>query len=156
MVILTGLQFLTLVLVGVLCGMQVSGFAGLNPVLRSLDDGPYIELKQALDRAYEPVARPLMLSSLVATAALVTVSGLRSETPIAVLAAFALLGLLLTVAAILRGDLPINRLMASWRSTEPPSGWQRLRARWERFFTVRTVASTASFGLLAVGALVPR
>lgn len=154
--VLAGVQFLTLVLVGVLCGTHVSGSAALNPVLRSLDGGPYIELKQALDRAYLPIARPLMLSSLVATAALVVVSSLRSRPAIAVLAALALLGLLLTFAAILRGDLPINRLMASWRSAEPPSGWQEIRARWERFFAVRTVATTASLALLAGGALLRR
>ena len=55
--------------------------------------------------------------------------------------------------AILRGDLPINREMAAWAADAPPSDWQRTRARWERFFAVRTVAATAAFGCVAIAVL---
>jgi len=66
----------------------------------------------------------------------------------------ALLGLLITLVATLRGDLPITRDggLGGGRSAVD---WQRTRARWERFFAVRTVAATAAFGCVVIAVLVP-
>jgi uncharacterized membrane protein len=75
---------------------------------------------------------------------------------IAVLGGVALAGLVGTLGAILRGDLPINRRMSTWQAARPPADWQRVRARWELFFTVRTMTSGVALGLLAVAAFVPR
>ena len=148
-------EFCALMLTGVLAGMHVAGPAGLNRALRSLDVGAYLRIKYALDRTMPTLARPLMLGALAAVAAVTLVAAMAGQTVTGVLGAAALLGLLITLVATLRGDLPINREMAAWEADAPPADWQRTRARWERFFAVRTVAATAAFGCVVIAVLVP-
>jgi uncharacterized membrane protein len=148
-------EFCALMLTGLLAGMHVAGPAGLNRALRSLEIGTYLSIKQALDRTMPTLARPLLLSALAAVAALTVVAATADQTVTCVLGAAALLGLLITLVATLRGDLPINREMAAWEADAPPVDWQRTRARWERFFAVRTIAATAAFGCVVIAVLVP-
>ena len=146
-------EFCALLLTGVLAGVHVAGPGGLNLALRSLEFGDYVRVKQALDRTMPTLARPLMLAALVATAATTVLAAVSGRALTTVLSGAALVGLLITLVAVLRGDLPINREMAAWAADAPPSDWQRARARWERFFVVRTVAATAAFACVAIAVL---
>jgi uncharacterized membrane protein len=146
-------EFCALLLTGVLAGVHVAGPGGLNLALRSLEFGDYLRVKQALDRTMPTLARPLMLAAVAVTAAMTVLAVLAGRTEPSIFAGAALLGLLITLVAILRGDQPINREMAAWAADAPPSDWQRTRARWERFFAVRTVAATAAFGCVAIAVL---
>ena len=60
--------------------------------------------------------------------------------------------LVVTLAAILRGDLPINVRMATWPADGLPTDWQAVRTEWERWFAVRVVATLVA--VVALGAAV--
>ncbi len=156
MIALLSLELVALLVVAVLAGMHVSGSAALNPALRSLDAPTYVPVKHALDRAFPTIARPLLLGGIVLTGGLVAVSLGTSHPAAAALGGGAFVGLAVTLAAVVRGDLPINRQMASWSASAPPPEWRAVQASWERFFAIRTVASTAALGCLAVAAMLPR
>jgi uncharacterized membrane protein len=72
----------------------------------------------------------------------------------AVSAAFALslAGLLLCIGDMLVTvlvNVPINREVQTWQPNAPPAEWKRLRDRWERFHSIRTLLVVSGFGLFA-------
>ena len=64
----------------------------------------------------------------------------------------ALVGLVLEVVLMLRGSVPINETIASWRSQDPPANWESYRAQWSTILLWRQIALGASFTSLLIGA----
>lgn len=153
MLLLT-VDVVALVLTGLLAGLHISGIGGLNPALRSLDGATYLAVKRAADVTFPTIARPLMLGSLLATGILVVVALISGDALVTALAVVTLLSLVATLAAILRGDLPINRIMSSWTSTTMPADWEMVRARWEGFFRIRMLANTVALAALVAAVFV--
>lgn len=146
------LSLAALVLTALLLSVHAFGLAALNPVMRAMDATVYIPTKQAMDLAAPKLARPLMLAALLVTGVAVISAAIASDASALVFDAVALIGLMVTLVAILRGDLPINQAMSSWSATQPPDDWETVRARWERFFAIRCAANTLA--LLGSGAAV--
>lgn len=146
------LSLTALVLVVLLLGVHLTGHLILNPVLRRMDAGIYVPVKQAIDITAPTLAKPLMLLCLAASAGALIAASLTGAAISAISTAIALGALIVTLVAILRGDQPINRSMANWSPTEPPAEWRTTRDRWEQFFVLRVAANTVA--LLAAGTAV--
>jgi uncharacterized membrane protein len=99
--------------------------------------------------------RPLQLTALAVSLALTITAGVQGRAACAILAGFAVLATVTNILATVRGDLPINVAMASWRADNPPPDWEEHRARWDTFNRIRTVAAVAALVLLAVASVVP-
>lgn len=153
MVAIPYLQLCVLVMVGLLAGAHLIGVVGLNPALRSLPAGGYVPMKQALDQSMPRLAKPLTLGALIGSAALTGLALATGESRIGLLSAGSTAAMLVVLAAVIRGDVPINRRMATWSADDPPADWRRSVLTWERYFAVRTVAVSISFACAAVGAL---
>lgn len=143
-----------LVLAAVLLGVHLTGLVALNPALRAMEERVYVPMKRAVDVTAPRLAKPLMLSSLAATAGTLVTAAATGAVPVVAASATALAALFLTLLAILRGDLPINRAMASWSSEDLPANWREVRVRWERFFMLRVVTNTIALLASAVAVLV--
>lgn len=138
------------VLVALLLGVHLTGAFLLNPALRMLDTGDYIRAKQAVDRTAPRLAKPLMLTCLVVTTLALGTVVLEGAVVAVIGCAIALVALVATLLAILRGDVPINRRMADWSPSDPPANWLSVRDEWERFFTLRSVANLVALIALVV------
>lgn len=133
-----------LVFVAALAGVHLAGTVGMNPAMRSLDARSYVSMKQAADVAFPRLARPLLLGGLVVTAGAGLVALATAGAVVQVLLGCALALLVVTLVAVLRGDLPINLAMAAWDPLDPPTDWAGARARWEGFFALRTATTVAA------------
>jgi hypothetical protein len=51
-----------------------------------------------------------------------------------------------------RGNVPINRRVATWSPSAPPLYWAVLRDRWMRLHRLRTLAAAAAFLALVASA----
>lgn len=150
-----GFAVAAIVLVGLLAGIHLAGIGGLNRALRALPADVYIATKQSMDRELPSLAKPLTIASLLAMAGTATVAAVSGAAAAALLACVGLVGGLIALVAVLRGDVPINRRMDTWDPAEPPADWQRWRERWEGAFVVRATALLIAFGcLVGVGVLV--
>lgn len=150
------LVLVALILTAMLLGVHLSGVFGLNPAMNALDFDVYLRTKQSFDVVMPRFAKPLMLGTLISTAVAAFVAILQLEVGASLACGVGLVALAVTLLAILRGDLPINQAMASWSPEDPPDDWQQVRARWERFFAVRTTANAVALLALCVAtALVP-
>jgi len=70
--------------------------------------------------------------------------------------ALALLGLALIISDMvvtLKFNVPLNKEVQKWKPETPPADWMRLRDRWEKFHTVRTILIVSGFGLYAASIL---
>ena len=135
-VLLHAVSLLAVVLLGTSAGVHVCGAAALNPALRALDAAAYVAVKQSADRCF-PALMKLLLQTVL--------GGLEGRADVTALAAVGLLAAVVALAAVLRGDLPINQRMAGWASEQPPADWRTWRARWEQYFLARTLATGAAF-----------
>ncbi len=127
-------------------GIHVLGVAALNPSWRDLAPATYVEVKQAADRRFPLLMRPFTLAGLAAVGLLAVLAGVSGAVAVAAWAAVALVAALVGLVAVLRGDLPVNRRMATWSPADPPADWQHERARWEQWFRVRTAAALVAAG----------
>lgn len=141
-------------LVGLLAGLHLTGHVVLNPPLRSLDFGAYLAMKRELDHAAPKLAKPLMLAGLGVSALALAVALVSARPDVAIAFAVTSSALIVTLVAILRGDLPINRAMAEWDEAIPPSGWTEVRRRWEGFFLVRVVTTAVALIAALIGVAV--
>jgi hypothetical protein len=53
----------------------------------------------------------------------------------------------------LRFNVPLNKEVQSWRPDAPPAEWARVRDRWERFHTIRTMLIVSGFILYAASVI---
>ena len=144
------LVLVALVLTAMLLGVHLSGVFGLNPAMNALDFDVYLRTKQSFDVVMPRFARPLMLGALISTAVATVATFLQLSVGASPACGVGLAALAVTLLAILRGDLPINRKMASWSPESPPDDWQQVRTQWERFFAVRTTANAVALLALCV------
>lgn len=133
-----------LLFVAALAGMHLAGTVGMNPAMRNLDARSYVSMKQAADVSFPRLAKPLLLGGLVVTAGAGVVALATAGAAVLVLLVCAFVLLVVTLVAVLRGDHPINLAMAAWDPLDPPPDWAGARARWERFFALRTAATVAA------------
>lgn len=108
-----------------------------------MDAATYIRVKQLFDKHVPRFAKPVMLGSIITTLA-ATIAALWLEPRVAVLCGIALIALVITLLSIIRGDLPINRVMAGWSPDNPPQHWRPVRARWERFCGKRAISNAVA------------
>jgi uncharacterized membrane protein len=141
---------------GLVAGVLFIGLVAVQPALRSVTPGTYVTVKQAFDRTYPPFMRPLQLTALAVSLALTVTAGVQGKATCAVLAGLAFLSIAVNIVVTVRGDLPINVAMASWRADDPPSDWEHHQARWDTFNKIRTVAAVTALVLLAVASVAPR
>ncbi|OHV41394.1 hypothetical protein BCD49_07925 [Pseudofrankia sp. EUN1h] len=149
---MTALAVVALVLAGLVAGTMTVGLVAIRPAMHSLPVASYITVKQAFDASYPRFMVPLQLAALVTSLALTVTAAVDDSTTSAALAGVGFVLLLVNVVVTVRGDLPINIAMASWRPEEPPADWERHRVRWDRFNAIRTAAAVTGLVLLAAAA----
>ena len=146
------LSLLSLIFTAILAGVQLTGPAFLNKMLRALEAPDYIRLKRIADAEAPKLARPLMLSALGLTLAATVTALVTGMVLVGTLLAVGFIALVVTLLAILRGDLPINQAMAHWIPDAPPADWRAVRDQWERHFAVRVASNLVA--LVAIAASV--
>ena len=118
-----------------------------QPIRTTSSAALFIEVHQGRDRV---AARVMPILGNVAIVFVALGVFFAREVPAAF--ALSLAGLVLVIGDMvvtLLGNVPINRLVQSWRPNEPPAEWKRLRDRWERLHTLRTLLIVSGFALYA-------
>jgi uncharacterized membrane protein len=143
--ILPSLQVLSILLTGLVAG----GLAFMDWVVarawRTLPARSYVALHQALNRTAEPYM-PMLAATSIVGATVLLFSWLASGALLsAALAGVTTLGLIAFVLVTARGNVPINRRVATWSASAPPLYWAVLRDRWIRLHRLRTLAAVTAF-----------
>lgn len=148
----SALVVISLVLTGLVAGTMAVGLVAVRPAMHSLPPTSYVLVKQAFDVSYPKLMKPLQISSLLSTVALAVMAAVDDASTCAIIAAVAAVAVLTNILVTVRGDLPINNAMATWRPEAPPADWESQRARWDFFNSIRTTAAVGALVLLALAA----
>jgi uncharacterized membrane protein len=143
---LDALEVLTVVVVGLMVGVEFSVAFVVNPILDALP-GDSGQLGRAHGGRMLGAVMPFWYVGSLVLSALWAVAGWPDPGTGLVLTAAALL--VLSVALSLLLLVPINSRSKTWTPENRPADWKEQSKRWDRFHYVRVGVIIAAFALLA-------
>ncbi len=145
-------RLINLVLASVLVGNEFGSWAAVHPSLGTLPPKAQVQAEQAVTRRYGTLMPFLMAGTVVSC--IPVLSLIRDRRSTAFRATFAGMGCFLAMLGVtFAGNMPINRRVLGASPDAPPADWQDLRARWDRWHTLRNALNFAGLGLLLGGVL---
>jgi hypothetical protein len=142
----------SMVTTGLVAGVFVSEYIGISPVLRALGAEDYVQIKQAIIRAYNPAMPLLGIGGSITYVAWLLM--LWKEQRRSKLFRWAAMGFALLTASTVTtmlGELPANATILAMNPTAPPADWSVLRFHTMRVIEARTLLMVLAFGCLALG-----
>jgi hypothetical protein len=137
-------RFASATVTGVLAGVWFNDFMAVSPASRTFKGPIYGQVHAALARSYGKKINALVAGCDVAQA-LNALFARRLGTVAFSLSLSSLACMVIATATTLRVNVPINKQVMQWSSQAPPSNWQELRDRWQRFHVYRTYLTLLSF-----------
>ena len=147
------LIFLNLLVYSVIVSQSFMYMIAMRNVQESMGAASYIELRKLLDRNFLKKFKPVVYSALVLGLALVAAAAFQSSGVLLAGSIVAFAGLLIDVLLILKGDMPINRIINSWTLETFPANWVEYRSKWLYWFSWRQVANISGFIALLIAAI---
>jgi len=144
------LEFVSLLLAGVLAGEELIVRAGVQPALRTLPDLAHVQARQALVRRLRVVVPVIMVPTVLAAIAVLVLGGGGPGFVFRILGVAALVAFLLFSFL---GTVPINIRVNDWDARNPPADWKAVVHRWEVIDVFRSSAAMLAFVFLLVAAL---
>ncbi|WP_030343505.1 DUF1772 domain-containing protein [Streptomyces sp. NRRL S-1022] len=143
---LSAFQVFTIVVVGVMVGVEFSVAFVMNPILNALP-GDAGQLGHAHGGRMLGAVMPVWYIGSVALVAIWAVAGWHRQGTGLVLAAAALLVLSVIMSLLLL--VPINNRGKTWTPENRPADWKEQLNRWKRWHYVRVAVIIGAFTLLA-------
>ena len=147
------LIFLNLLVYSVIVSQSFMYMIALRNVQESMGAASYIELRKLLDTNFLKKFKPVVYSALVLGLAVVAAAAFQSSGVLLAGSIVAFAGLLIDVLLILKGDMPINRIINSWTLETFPANWIEYRSNWLYWFSWRQVANISGFIALLIAAI---
>jgi uncharacterized membrane protein len=142
----SALEVCTIVVVGLMVGVEFSVAFVLNPILNGLPDDS-AQLGRAHGGRMLGALMPFWYSgSLILSAVWAITGGRHPGTGLVVIAAGLLIASVLMSLVLL---VPINNQGKTWTAENRPEDWKEQLNRWDRYHCVRVAIITAAFALLA-------
>lgn len=147
------LILLNLFIYSVIVSQSFMYMIAMRNVHESMGAASYIELRKLLDRNFLKKFKPVVYSALVLGFGLVVAAVFQSSALLLAGSMIAFAALLVDVALIVKGDMPINRIINSWTSETFPANWVEYRRKWLYWFSWRQVANISGFIALLIAAV---
>ena len=146
------LRFINLLLAGMLTGNEFGGWIGFHPALATLPQPAQLQAERAVTRRFGAIM-PFFMTATIVSCVPVFARGSdrRSSTYRAALGGMLCYLTMLGVTFV--GNMPINRRVLAASPDAPPTDWNALRRRWDRWHTLRNGLNILGFGLLIASAL---
>jgi uncharacterized membrane protein len=137
-----------LVLVGLLAGEEFIVRWGVQPAMATLPDQVHLRTRIALVKSLKVVVPILMVPAVLASVAVLVLSGDDDGLGWRIAG---MVALVVFVLASFLGTVPINIRVNDWDPERPPADWKRVVRRWERIDVLRSTAAGVAFVLFVAG-----
>ncbi|WP_353064090.1 hypothetical protein RBB77_23000 [Tunturibacter psychrotolerans] len=117
------LGFVNLLCAGILAGEEFVVRYGIRGPIASIHPEPQIQLRQALIRRLRVLVPAIFSVALISGIAVTLLERLR---PALDFRCAGLLALFVFISITLAGTVPINQAILTWKTAEPPEGWQAM------------------------------
>ncbi|MEU8873772.1 DUF1772 domain-containing protein [Streptomyces javensis] len=142
------LAIVTVVVVGLLVGVEFAVAAFVNPIVSRLPDNGGLAARSDGARLLGKVMPFWYIGSVVLSAFWAAMArGGAGAGFIVTAAALLVLSVLMSIALL----VPINSRVARWTQDTVPADWREQLGRWDRFHYLRVGVIIAAFVLLVVG-----
>ncbi|MGQ4348002.1 anthrone oxygenase family protein [Streptomyces sp. SAS_275] len=145
---LNALQVVTIVVVGVMVGVEFAVPFFINPTLNALPDDSN-QLGRAFGGRRGGAVMPFWYITSLVLVAICAIVGWHHPGSGLVITAGALLILSVIMSILLL--VPINNRVETWTPENRPADWKQQIDRWDRFHYVRVAVIIAAFALLVAG-----
>ncbi|MCK2236283.1 MULTISPECIES: DUF1772 domain-containing protein [unclassified Crossiella] len=143
---LSALAVVTVVVVGVMVGVEFSVALVINPILNALPEDSAQRGRAHGGRMLGAVMPFWYIGSLILSAAWAIAGWQHPGTGLVVIAAALLIVSVIMSVLLL---VPINNRGKTWTVENRPADWKEQMNRWDRFHYVRVAVIIAAFALLA-------
>ncbi|MGV4889480.1 anthrone oxygenase family protein (plasmid) [Streptomyces viridosporus] len=143
---LDALEVFTIVVVGLMVGVEFSVAFVINPILNGLPEDSDVLGRAHGARMLGALMPVWYLTSLALTAVWAVAGRHRPGAGLVVTAAALLISSVIMSLLLL---VPINDRGKTWTPENRPADWKEQKNRWDRFHYVRVAALIAAFALLA-------
>ena len=145
---LNALQIVTIVVVGVMVGVEFSVAFVINPILNALPDDSG-QLGRSHGGRMLGAAMPVWYITSLVLIAVLAIAGWKDDGTGLTITAGALLTLSVIMSILLL--VPINNRSKTWTPENRPADWKEQINRWDRLHYIRVAVIIAAFALLTAG-----
>jgi len=123
----------------------------LKNVQNSMSATSYIELRKLLDANFRANYKWVVYAALFTNLLLVLINIQSPNSLLFIASAIAFLALVADTALMMKGNMPVNKLINTWTVDNYPANWEYYRTKWLRIFYYREIATVAGFISLLIG-----
>jgi uncharacterized membrane protein len=143
--------FITLLLYSVIISQSFFYILAMSRVTKKMQAATYIESRQLLDKVMQNSLRSAYYLTLMASIALTAFCVINPTGLLFICSIIALFSLIIDITLSLKGNVPLNKIINTWTTTNYPRNWKRYRSKWFAVYTVRQVANITGFVSLLAG-----
>jgi len=125
----------------------------LKNVQNCMNASSYIELRKLLDTNFRANYKYAVYGALFTNLLLVLVNLKSPGGLLFISSSIAFIALVADTLLMMKGNMPINKLINTWSVDHYPANWEYYRTKWLRIFYYREIATIAGFLSLLIGAV---
>jgi uncharacterized membrane protein len=123
----------------------------MSGTLKKMQAETYIETRNLLTKALETPLQVVYYSALGASVLLTAFCVVNPSGLLFICSVVALVTLVADAVLATRGNIPLNKLINSWTSTNYPSDWKQYRSKWFTLYHIRQALNITGFVSLLAG-----
>jgi uncharacterized membrane protein len=143
--------FVTLVSYAFVISQSFFYVLAMSDATKKMQAPAYIETRQLIDGELQHSGYLMYYITLAACLALTAFSVVNSSGLLFISAVIALIALVVDMAVAVKGNIPLNKAIRRWTTTNYPNNWQQYRSRWFCFYHIRQGVNIVGFVTLLGG-----
>jgi hypothetical protein len=150
--ILKVIQFANLLAYGFVASQPIFYLLAMSKAQKSMRPASYTELRNLLDNSLQYSLRIVYYSTLVTSLAWFVCTLRHGSGVLLISSTIALASFLIDMFLLLKGDMPINKIIQTWSPEHYPDDWEAYRSKWFWYYHRRQLADIIGFTSLLAGA----
>jgi hypothetical protein len=143
--------FITLILYSVVISQSFFYILAMSNVTKSMQPATYIESRKLIDKNLRSSLATVYYLVLAASVLLVSFCVINPSGLLFICSIISLISLIADVALTLKGNVPLNKIINTWTTTDYPSDWKEYRAKWLSIYSIRQAVNIIGFVSLLSG-----
>ena len=143
--------FITLLMYAVVISQSFFYILAMSVTLKKMRAQTYIETRNLLTENLQAPLQIVYYTTLSASVLLTAFCVVNPGGLLFIASLIALVALVADALLALKGNIPLNKYINSWTSTDYPVNWQRYRAQWFNLYHIRQALNITGFVSLLAG-----
>lgn len=143
--------FINLLFYAVLVSQSFSYMIALSNVQKNLQANSYIEVRQLLDKNFRKKYSLVVYLVLISSTLLTVLCSVQPDCLLFITSLIAWLLLITDLVLTIKGNIPINKTINTWKENDYPANWETYRTKWLTIFQKRQVVTIIGFLSLLLG-----